>query len=498
MRLIKAIALASAALCACAAVLLAASAGATAATKRPRLSYDPATQSHPGACSQNTLNVPHAVGDLSANGILGQYAVLVGVHATGSALRTEMSQTLVVLRVAGTAITVNHGCTTDGIIFPVGSRTLTAGETVGVGLPASIRAKLCNGPAVGCQRKVLTEHTVFPTNCWNLDQGSVPVVVYLHKPQAKPKPKPKPTPPPKTKAKSILLRPSASVTTACGVGNAGASTVTLKNGASATGPATFIVNGKTYGPLRPGKTQAVTVALQTGASTDIKVSSGGQVLVNQSDPADPCATTPPAPPAPPAPTAAPPTPTAAPSAKATSSCSTGIVVTLANAASATASATFTLNGTSYGPLGPGATETVSIPVTPGTTQQVTVTSGGQTVLNAYSYTNSCVAGPSALASAYCVPSNGEPFDYPGTGTIALELSDGASAGAPASFTVTATGNTTSGFGPTTLGPVVIGATLTELIPIDASGNPITLTVSSGGTQLISEPFAGCAESVEAE
>ncbi|MGH3263544.1 MAG: hypothetical protein ACRDNS_16295, partial [Trebonia sp.] len=122
MRPIKAVALACATFCACAAILLQASAGATAAIKRTPFTYDPATQSHPGACSQDTLNVAEAVSDLSANGVLGQYASLVGVHATGRALNTRMRQTLVVLRVAANTVTANHGCTTDGLIFSVGPR----------------------------------------------------------------------------------------------------------------------------------------------------------------------------------------------------------------------------------------------------------------------------------------------------------------------------------------------------------------------------------------
>ncbi|MGH3267307.1 MAG: hypothetical protein ACRDNS_35595, partial [Trebonia sp.] len=310
MRPIKAVALACASLCVCAAILLQASAGATAAIKRTPFTYDSATQSHPGACSQDTLNVAEAVSDLSANGVLGKYAALVGVHATGGALSTQMRQTLVVLHVAADAVTANHGCTTDGLIFSVGSRTLARGETVGVALPESIRAKLCRGSTAGCRRRVLTEHTVFPTNCWNLDQGTVRVVVYVHrpKPEAKPKPKPKPKPTPKpkpkptTKAKVQFARPSASAAATCGLGNPGYDTVTLRNGARATAAAKFDVDGKSYGPLAAGKALQVTVGLQSGTNQIIEVTSGGDTLVDQSVPADECA----APPAPAPPSAAPP------------------------------------------------------------------------------------------------------------------------------------------------------------------------------------------------
>lgn len=490
MRQIKAVALACATLCACAAILLQASAGASAAIRRTPFTYDPATQSHPGACSQNTSNVAQAVGDLNANGVLGQYAALVGVHATGSALTAEMKQTLMVLNVLKTTVTANHGCTTDGLIFATGSRTLSAGEPIGVALPASIRAKLCRGSTAGCEREVLTEHTVFPTNCWNLDQGSVQVAVYLHKPKVKPRPKPKPKPKPRpkpkpkpvTKAKVVLPAPSASVATACGTGNSGTSTVTLSNGAHATAPAEFVVNGKSYGPLAAGQSTAVSVALASGGPTGITVTSDGDVLVSQQVPADPCPVAPPAPPVPPAP----PTPKAAPSATATFSCSAGgVTVTLSNAASATASAMFEVNGTSYGPIAPGGSQTATVTITPGSLGTVTVTSGSTTLLNGAAYTNSCSSTPSAFVSSAC-----SQLDPIGGGTIAVQLVNGTSASLPATFTVTAVGNTTSGFGPASEGPIAPGTSRTVLLSIDGSGNSGTVTVSSGS---YSEtfPFTGC-------
>lgn len=478
LRLIKAVALACATFCACAAILLQASAGATAAIRHTPLSYDPATQSHPGACSQNTLNVAQAVNDLSANGILGQYAVLVGVHATGSALSAQMRKTLVVLRVAKSTVTANHGCTTDGMIFSVGPRTLTAGETVGVGLPGSIRSKLCTGSTAGCERKVLTEHTVFPTNCWNLDQGSVQVVVYLHRPPVKPKPKPKPKHKPTTKAKVKLARPSAQVASTCGVNGPGYATVTLSNGAAATAAAVFDVAGKSYGPVAAGKSLTVTVGLQSSGSTLLQVSSGGDVLVNQSVPSDPC----------------PSAPASAPSASAALSCTAGgVIVTLSNGAAATAAASFEVNGTTYGPLNPGGSETVTVPVGPGTTGKLTVTSGSSTLLNA-SYSNTCSAGPAAAFVGVFCGAGGE--DGTAGGVLVVQLSNAADATLPASFTVTATGTTTAGYGPTTIGPLAAGASDTVLIPVDASGNTITATVSSGGTQLVSQTLSGCSPPAE--
>jgi len=485
-RLIKAIALASAALCACAAILLQASSGA-AATRRTPLAYDPATQSHPGACSQNTLDVSQAVGDLNANGVLGKYASLVGVQATGSALTAEMKQTLMVLKVLNTTVTANHGCTTDGIIFPSGSRTLTAGETVGVAVPARIRAKLCRGSTAGCEREVLTEQTVFPTNCWNLDQGTVKVAVYVHRPKTKvkvvepkPKPKPKPRPKPRPKPKPLVAQPSADVAATCGVSGPGFVTVTLANGGSATKAATFEVNGKSYGPVAAGQSMPITVGLESSGNLELRVSSGGEALVDQSLPADACPVTPAL--------------EAAPTATAALTCSAGWVsVTLKNGATATTGATFEVGGTSYGPLAAGESETVTVPITPGVASTVTVTSGGATLLTSAVSADACASDASAvLPSLACAPPvfDGEGDITPGGGVVVVELTNGSTATLPASFVVTATGSTTAGYGPTTVGPVAVGSTQTVLIPVDASGNDISVTVSSGGVQLQSVLLPG--------
>ncbi|MGH2861405.1 MAG: hypothetical protein ACRDLT_07845, partial [Solirubrobacteraceae bacterium] len=486
------------------AILLQASVGATAAIKRTPLTYDPATQSHPGACSQDTLNVGQAVGDLSANGVLGQYAVLVGVHATGSALTADMKQTLTVLKVLKTTVTANHGCTTYGVIFRVGQRTLTKGETVGVALPASIRAKLCRGPAAGCRRRVLTERTVFPTNCWNLDQGNVQVAVYLHKPKPKPNPKPKPKPTPKptpkpkptTKAKVKLARPSAHAASTCGVNGPGYETLTLSNGAGATAAATFEVNGKGYGPVAAGKSLTVTVGLASG-NTALKVSSGGDVLLHQSVPSDQCPVAPASPPVAPtsppvAPTSPPVAPTSAPMATAALSCQAGgVIVTLSNGAAATAVASFDVNGTTYGPLNPGATETVTVPVSSGATGKLTVTSGTSTLINGASYIDSCAAHAGAtFVGLFCTPTFGEAEFPPGGGVLVVQLMNAADATLPASFTVSATGSTTAGYGPATIGPLAAGGSQTLLIPVDASGNTITLSVTSGGV-----PVAGGVQTI---
>jgi hypothetical protein len=459
---LKSAGLLCAALCACLTLLAGLAGGSGAAIRHTPLGYDPATQSHPGACSQDTLNIAQAVADLNANGVLGHYASIVGVHATGSALVTQMRATLMVLHVASQTVTANHGCTTDGVIFPVGPRTLTRGETVAVAMPERVRAKLCPGPARDCRREVLKVHTVFPTNCWNLNQGTVGVVIYVHKPRHK------------TRARVRLARPSARLTTACGIGNGGSAEVTLSNGAGASAKAMFVVNGKTYGPLAAGHSLTVAVALSPSGYTLIRVSAAGELLVSQRLAADTC-------------------PAPAPTASAALSCSAGgVVVTLANAPGATADATFEVNGTSYGPLAPGASQTVTVPVTPGTTAVLTVTSAAQTLLNA-SYTSSCSAAPSASAVAAC-----STVDPQGGGTIAVTLTNGAEATLPASFTVTATGNTSSGYGPQSIGPLAPGASETILIPIDGSGNTSTVTVSSGGKQLLDQQVPGCRALILAE
>jgi hypothetical protein len=83
---------------------------------------------------------------------------------------------------------------------------------------------------------------------------------------------------------------------------------------------------------------------------------------------------------------------------------------------------------------------------------------------------------------FCAPSQGE-GGVPGGGVLVVQLSNGTDATLPASFTVSATGTTSLGYGPTTVGPLAPGGGETLLIPVDASGNTITFSVSSGGTQL---------------
>lgn len=61
----------------------------------------------------------------------------------------------------------------------------------------------------------------------------------------------------------------------------------------------------------------------------------------------------------------------------------------------------------------------------------------------------------------------------------------------------ATGNTSGGYGPQSVGPLAPGASQTILIPIDGSGNTSTVTVSSDGKQLLDQQVPGCRASIQA-
>ena len=116
-----------------------------------------------------------------------------------------------------------------------------------------------------------------------------------------------------------------------------------------------------------------------------------------------------------------------------------------------------------------------------------MTSGGQTLLSGAAYSNSCASAPSALAEVDCSPIDVQN----GGGTLAVQLLNGTSASLPATFTVTASGNTSSGYGPASVGPLSPGDSQTLELPVDASDNPITVTIAAGGTQLLQQTFTGC-------
>lgn len=457
--------------------------GGVAQAQTDGMDYNPASQSHWGACSRTTTNVAQAVGDLQANGVLAQYAQLIGVHASAAQLPAQMRKQLTVVPVARPVTTANHGCTDTGLVFGVGPRVLSRGESVGVKLPASVRAHMCTGSHSDCRRTVVTLHIVFPTNCWNLNTGTIPVVVYVHRPKPKPKPTPKPKPKPKptTSAATAIAQPSATTALSC---SAGGVVVTLSNAAAATASADYEVNGKAYGPLAPGQQLQVTIAVSPGDSAVVTVSANGTTLISHRSISNTCAT-----------------PTPQPAATATMSCSAGgVVVTLSNGASATADASFDVNGASYGPLAPGASQAVTLPLSFGATVQVTVSSGTATLISDQSFTDVCAALPQRSVALYCtygeesevVPAN--QLDGPSYGTLVVVLGDAPGATLPASFTVTVTGNTVAGFGPTTLGPIAPGGSLTEDIPVDGSGSDVTVTITSGGLTIYANTFIrGCEE-----
>lgn len=361
--------------------------------------FNPATQSHPGACSQETTSVTRAVHDYSENGVLLAFAGLVGIHGSTGAVTRRMDSELVLGTVVSRAITENHGCEGVGDWFSVGLRTLNAGEHVGVRVPAKLRSRLCSRPSSGCKHAAFDAHVVFPTNCWNPNFGRVRVAVYVHKAKVVPKsykkrylpkrqvaparvtPTPAATPTPVTPV--AIAAPSATDKLEC---SAGGVVVTLSNGASATASASFTVNGKSYGPLAAGTSEAVTIPIAPGASATLMVSSGGSTLI-ESHVTNTCSADPKVVIGPP------------------SVCRyeppggyyTEVEVELENAPSATLPAFFTIEwpvqaenpitkepevkmeSESFGPLSPGATETATIRFEPFPESTIEVTSEGKQI-----------------------------------------------------------------------------------------------------------------------
>jgi hypothetical protein len=253
--------------------------------------FSPATQSHEGACARETTNVAQAVHDYVANGVLADFAHLVGLHGSPRALEHAMRTQLVVARIQRRVVTANHGCDGEGHWFAVGPRTLHAGEQAGVRVPAKLRARLCLRSHRDCRRIVLKESVVFPITCWNPNFGHVDVVLYVRKPksrhhvqaakeQAPPAPAPAPTPPPVDVLPTAtpVADPSATaVQAACSAG-AGV-VVTLSNGASATASASFVVNEATHGPIAAGQSEELKFPLAPGEHLTVTVVSGSTTLI---------------------------------------------------------------------------------------------------------------------------------------------------------------------------------------------------------------------------
>lgn len=151
--------------------------------------FNPATQSHEGACARETTVVRAAVRDYEGNGVLSYFANLISVHpererrahVAQSALLKAMGRRLVVGSVERKVVTENHGCDGEGHWFPVGLRTLSRGEEVGVKVSRKLRLRLCLKRNRGCRQIVVKAAVVFPINCWNPNMGRVNVVLYVER-----------------------------------------------------------------------------------------------------------------------------------------------------------------------------------------------------------------------------------------------------------------------------------------------------------------------------
>lgn len=220
--------------------------------------------------------------------------------------------------------------------------------------------------------------------------------------------------------------------------------------------------------------------------------------------------TPPAP-APPAPAPVAPTPTPAPSATAVLSCkAAAVIVTLSNASSATAGASFTVDGTSHGPIAAGQSETVEVKLTPGEKLALQVMSGTTTLI-AEQVVNACKAEPSATVEpAVCLAEEreyeGTKYTFPlGEAEVTILLRNGASGGLPASFTIEWTPpeggefftspeppETTSG----EYGPLAPGESKEVTIKIESALGLTPVKVFSGGQLIAEEAFPPSKEEEE--
>jgi hypothetical protein len=354
--------------------------------------FNPKTQSHLGACSETTADVHQAVGDLSANGVLADYAEVLGIKSEGKSPTAAAEAQLVVARLAHGTTADNHGCEL-GVVFPVGPRRLHKGERVAIHVPASLKARLCAGPGTNCVAKRVRRRHVLPINCWNLDEADAVVILYVRKQPPPPAPAPEPD----------LAMPSAKAHLSC---TAGAVLVELRNDPQASAAASFLVNGTHQGPVGHGGVRTVSVPVANGRSVKVTVQSGSKTLLEHLYTSD-CG-------APATPVSSPPpsksvTSKVLPAAAATLTCnqdefginqSGGIDVTLYNAATATSPASFAVvvNGAShtYGPLQPGEIQTIPGPEftieeveSEGLVFEVEIRSGG-TLLYSETYEEPCV------------------------------------------------------------------------------------------------------------
>lgn len=254
--------------------------------------FNPATQSHFGACALETDRVPQAVHDYSANGVAADFARLLGMHGRNGALVRELRHRLVLGTVEQRVLTENHGCDGAGHWFAVGPRVLNRGEQVGLRLGRKLRRRVCVRSHLHCRRITVAAHVVFPVNCWNPNMGRVRVALYVrkvrhteHVPKSKPKPRLKvesylpqaPPPIPTPPVPSVLTaQPQAGAALSCATATVG---VTIANAVSATAPAAFEVQGASYGPLAPGTSETIAFPLKPGERMTLSVASGTAVLI---------------------------------------------------------------------------------------------------------------------------------------------------------------------------------------------------------------------------
>jgi hypothetical protein len=148
-----------------------------------------AHQDHQGACARSTTSIREGVEDLTFNGVVGQFANAIGLQGFNGSFKFQMEHRLVIARVKKSVTAANHGCDGSGGVFGAGPRTLVKGEEVAAKLPPNLSAEeLCSGPNPNCEEVTFTVRAVFPASCWNLNEATIELVVFVHK-HKKPKSK---------------------------------------------------------------------------------------------------------------------------------------------------------------------------------------------------------------------------------------------------------------------------------------------------------------------
>jgi hypothetical protein len=235
-------------------------------------------QAHKGACARGGDNISVNVHDFAANGVVGQFGSAMGIKSFNGSVTKQMISQLVIGKVAVSVTTSNHGCDGSGGVFGAGGRALFKGEHVAVKVPASIGKSACAHPGEkGCVPKTITVSSGFPTSCWNLNTGTIRVVIWVHKKHKKHKAKKKAVPPPSctagfTKSPSannqcvqiITEGPKTSGTGNCNSTNSG----NLSGVGEAQGSCNVVVvNCQGTGSCAPETTNICTAAASGGTGT---------------------------------------------------------------------------------------------------------------------------------------------------------------------------------------------------------------------------------------